>query len=56
MIGMSFSCIVVAGGDGWQRTVGCINITCYYLIKIPFGIMVEYIFKFQIEVSDLSHI
>ncbi|KAL8127579.1 protein DETOXIFICATION 21-like [Apium graveolens] len=39
----------VAVGAGWQSTVAYVNITCYYLIGIPVGIVLGYVFQFQVK-------
>ncbi|KAI3444236.1 hypothetical protein Pfo_000901 [Paulownia fortunei] len=39
----------VAIGAGWQSIVVYVNIGCYYLIGIPFGILLGYVIKLQVE-------
>lgn len=35
----------VAVGSGWQAYVAYINIGCYYLIGLPLGIIMGWVFK-----------
>ncbi|XP_048226069.1 protein DETOXIFICATION 21 isoform X2 [Ricinus communis] len=39
----------VAIGAGWQSIVAYVNIACYYLIGIPVGIMLGYVFDMQVK-------
>ncbi|KAH6817577.1 MATE efflux family protein [Perilla frutescens var. frutescens] len=39
----------VAVGAGWQSVVVYVNLGCYYLIGIPFGVLLGYIIKLQVE-------
>uniref|UniRef100_A0A5B7BCY1 Uncharacterized protein n=1 Tax=Davidia involucrata TaxID=16924 RepID=A0A5B7BCY1_DAVIN len=39
----------VAVGSGWQAWVAYINLGCYYLIGIPFGIVLGMVFNFGVE-------
>lgn len=39
----------VAVGAGWQSTVAYVNITCYYLIGIPVGVVLGYVLQFQVK-------
>lgn len=48
---MSFSCVGVAVGAGWQSTVAYVNIACYYLIGIPVGVVLGYVLDLQVKVS-----
>lgn len=41
----------VAIGAGWQSVVVYVNLGCYYLIGIPFGVLLGYVIKLQVEVS-----
>ncbi|KAF5198582.1 Detoxification-like protein [Thalictrum thalictroides] len=41
----------VAVGAGWQSIVAYVNITCYYLIGIPLGVVLGYVMHLQIRVS-----
>ena len=41
----------VAVGAGWQCIVAYVNITCYYLIGIPVGVVLGYVLQFQVKVS-----
>ncbi|XP_017246387.1 protein DETOXIFICATION 21-like [Daucus carota subsp. sativus] len=39
----------VAVGAGWQSIVAYVNITCYYLIGIPVGVVLGYVLQFQVK-------
>ncbi|BAT85016.1 hypothetical protein LR48_Vigan10g198100 [Vigna angularis] len=39
----------VAIGAGWQSTVAYVNIGCYYIIGIPFGILLGNVFHLQVK-------
>ncbi|XP_010421569.1 PREDICTED: protein DETOXIFICATION 26 isoform X1 [Camelina sativa] len=39
----------VAVGSGWQSYVAYINLGCYYLIGLPFGITMDWVFKFEVK-------
>ncbi|XP_057785904.1 protein DETOXIFICATION 21-like [Salvia miltiorrhiza] len=39
----------VAVGAGWQSVVVYVNLGCYYLIGIPFGILLGYVINLQVE-------
>ncbi|XP_026399143.1 protein DETOXIFICATION 20-like isoform X1 [Papaver somniferum] len=39
----------VAIGAGWQTLVAYVNITCYYIIGIPIGLLLAYVFHFQAQ-------
>ncbi|PIA53132.1 hypothetical protein AQUCO_00900027v1 [Aquilegia coerulea] len=39
----------VAVGAGWQSIVAYVNITCYYLIGIPLGIVLGYVMHLEIR-------
>ncbi|KAJ3681015.1 hypothetical protein LUZ60_015504 [Juncus effusus] len=39
----------VAVGAGWQSVVAYVNITCYYLIGIPLGAALGYLFNYHVE-------
>ncbi|CAA0837375.1 MATE efflux family protein [Striga hermonthica] len=39
----------VAIGAGWQSVVVYVNLGCYYLIGIPFGVFLGYVIKLQVE-------
>ncbi|KAL8493538.1 hypothetical protein ACS0TY_024653 [Phlomoides rotata] len=39
----------VAIGAGWQSIVVYVNLGCYYLIGIPFGAVLGYVFKLQVK-------
>lgn len=40
----------VAVGSGWQALVAYVNIGCYYLIGIPFGVLLGWGFHYGINV------
>ena len=40
-----YNIIGVAVGSGWQAYVAYINIGCYYLIGLPLGIIMGWVFK-----------
>lgn len=42
----------VAVGAGWQSIVAYVNIGCYYLVGIPVGVVLGYVFKLQVKVSS----
>ncbi|KAF3441475.1 hypothetical protein FNV43_RR15389 [Rhamnella rubrinervis] len=39
----------VALGAGWQSTVAYVNLACYYLVGIPVGVVLGYVFKMQVN-------
>nr|DAD29348.1 TPA_asm: hypothetical protein HUJ06_030816 [Nelumbo nucifera] len=39
----------VAVGSGWQSIVAYVNLACYYLVGIPIGAVLGYIFHFDIK-------
>ncbi|KAL8132248.1 hypothetical protein AgCh_007944 [Apium graveolens] len=39
----------VAVGAGWQSTVAYVNITCYYLIGVPVGVVLGYVLQLQVK-------
>ncbi|RZC65024.1 hypothetical protein C5167_008716 [Papaver somniferum] len=39
----------VAIGAGWQTLVAYVNITCYYIIGIPIGLLLAYVLHFQAQ-------
>nr|XP_027068451.1 protein DETOXIFICATION 21-like isoform X1 [Coffea arabica] len=39
----------VAVGAGWQGTVACVNVGCYYLLGIPIGVVLGYVIKLQVQ-------
>lgn len=41
----------VAVGAGWQSIVVYVNLGCYYLVGIPFGLVLGYVINLQVEVS-----
>ncbi|KAL8499162.1 hypothetical protein ACS0TY_022222 [Phlomoides rotata] len=36
----------VAVGAGWQSVVAYINIGCYYIVGLPLGIVLGFVFNF----------
>lgn len=40
----------VAVGAGWQSIVTYVNIACYYLVGVPVGVVLGYVFDFQVKV------
>ena len=55
---MKLSCTGVAVGAGWQSIVAYVNIACYYLVGIPVGVVLGYVFNMGVKVSylySLSH-
>lgn len=42
----------VVVGLGWQVFVAYINIGCYYLIGLPLGIIMGWVFNTGVEVSN----
>ena len=42
----------VAIGAGWQAYVAYVNIVCYYLVGIPIGIIMGYVFDMGVKVID----
>lgn len=40
----------VAVGSGWQSKVAYVNIGCYYLVGVPMGILLEWLFKLGVLV------
>jgi MATE family multidrug resistance protein len=44
----------VAVGSGWQSLVAFINLGCYYFIGLPLGIVMGWMFKFGVKVSQFS--
>lgn len=39
----------VAVGAGWQSIVAYVNIACYYLIGIPVGVVLGYVFNMEVK-------
>ncbi|KAJ7976474.1 Protein DETOXIFICATION [Quillaja saponaria] len=39
----------VAVGAGWQSIVAYVNIGCYYIIGLPVGIVLGYVFHFEVK-------
>lgn len=49
--------IIVAGvaiGAGWQAYVAYVNIICYYVLGIPLGIVLGFIFNASVKVSSIK--
>ncbi|KAG5556151.1 hypothetical protein RHGRI_006693 [Rhododendron griersonianum] len=38
-------------GAGWQSIVAYVNIACYYLVGVPVGVMLGYVFHMQVKVA-----
>ena len=45
----------MAIGLGKQSYVAYENVICYYLIGIPFGMILDFVFHLGIEVSTIYH-
>ncbi|GMY19979.1 protein DETOXIFICATION 22-like isoform X3 [Fagus crenata] len=41
----------VAVGAGWQNIVAYVNITCYYIVGIPVGLVLGYVFDMDVKVN-----
>jgi len=41
----------VAIGSGWQKYVAYIDLGCYYLIGMPLGFLMGFVFQFGVQVS-----
>uniref|UniRef100_A0A2N9GD65 Polysaccharide biosynthesis protein C-terminal domain-containing protein n=1 Tax=Fagus sylvatica TaxID=28930 RepID=A0A2N9GD65_FAGSY len=39
----------VAVGAGWQNIVAYVNITCYYIVGIPVGLVLGYVFDMEVK-------
>ncbi|OVA09330.1 Multi antimicrobial extrusion protein [Macleaya cordata] len=39
----------VAIGSGWQSVVAYVNVTCYYMIGIPIGLLLAYVAHLQVQ-------
>ena len=50
---MKLSWIGVAVGAGWQSIVAYVNIACYYLIGVPVGVVLGYVYNMEVKVSYL---
>ena len=44
----------MAIGAGLQGTVALVNIFCYYIIGIPFGLVLAYVAHLQVKVRNLN--
>jgi len=44
----------VAVGAGWQAVVAYVNIVCYYVFGIPFGLLLGYKLNFGVMVINES--
>lgn len=40
----------MAVGSGWQSTVAYVNIGCYYVIGVPMGVLLGWIFNLGVLV------
>ena len=45
---MKLSWIGVAVGAGWQSVVAYVNIACYYLIGVPIGVVLGYVYNMEV--------
>jgi Na+-driven multidrug efflux pump len=43
--------IGVAIGAGWQKYVAYIDLGCYYLIGLPLGFLLGFVYQFGVQVS-----
>ena len=50
---MKLSWIGVAVGAGWQSVGAYVNIACYYLIGVPVGVVLGYVYNMEVKVSYL---
>jgi MATE family multidrug resistance protein len=41
----------VAVGAGWQALVAYVNLGCYYIIGLPLGFLIGWVFKLGVKVS-----
>ena len=46
----------VAVGAGWQAVVAYVNIACYYLFGIPFGLLLGYKLDFGVKVKMIPKV
>ena len=44
----------VAVGCGWQQFVAYVNVGCYYIVGVPLGVLLGFVFNFGVKVMDLS--
>jgi Na+-driven multidrug efflux pump len=44
----------VAVGAGWQAVVAYVNIACYYVFGIPFGLLLGYKLNYGVMVMNLK--
>ena len=44
----------VAVGSGWQAWVAYINLFCYYIVGLPLGFVMGWVFNLSIAVSFLD--
>uniref|UniRef100_A0A453GQW4 Protein DETOXIFICATION n=1 Tax=Aegilops tauschii subsp. strangulata TaxID=200361 RepID=A0A453GQW4_AEGTS len=44
----------VAVGCGWQQFVAYVNVGCYYIVGVPLGVLLGFVFNFGVKVIDLS--
>ena len=45
---MKLSWIGVAVGAGWQSVGAYVNIACYYLIGVPIGVVLGYVYNMEV--------
>lgn len=50
LICLFFQCAGVAVGAGWQSVVVYVNVTCYYLVGVPLGVVLGYMSGYQVKV------
>jgi Na+-driven multidrug efflux pump len=44
--------IGVAVGCGWQQFVAYVNIGCYYIVGVPLGVLLGFVFKLGVKVME----
>jgi MATE family multidrug resistance protein len=47
--------IGVAIGAGWQKYVAYIDLGCYYLIGLPLGFLLGFVYQFGVQVSCIQY-
>lgn len=40
----------MAVGCGWQQFVAYVNIGCYYIVGVPLGVLLGFVFKLGVKV------
>lgn len=51
LVQFQFHSAGVAVGAGWQSIVAYVNIACYYIVGVPLGVVLGYVFNLQVKVS-----